>query len=70
MQFKKGYDSRDYVKDGQKVYQTCSIQGKRYGRGSTELLDRVGRVIGYRVETKLYEIKPGKTVVETIEEDF
>lgn len=71
MEFKSGYDARDYHHDGQEVIQSMKIenntpQGKYYGRTAVELCDRVGRVIGVRVTSKLQLLKLGELPKEGV----
>ena len=60
MEFKAGYDARNLAKEGNEVVQYCTIQGTQYARYAVELIDKVGRVIGYRITSKLTPCKYGK----------
>lgn len=53
MQFKQGFNSSNYAKDGQEVFRYVTISGKEYRQLAIELLDRVGRVIGHKSITPL-----------------
>ena len=56
MQFKSGYTKANYVKNGNEVFRYVTIAGKEYRQIAIELLDRVGRVIGYKSVTPLKEV--------------
>jgi hypothetical protein len=53
MQFYKGYTSKDYKEDGVEIIRSFVVDGKTYYQYATELLDRVGRVIGFRATSKI-----------------
>jgi len=57
MQFYQGYEPSDYYEDGVEIIRSFVISGKTYYQYATELLDRVGRVIGFRATSKISDKK-------------
>ncbi len=57
MQFNNGYTMKNYDGDGVKIIRSFLVNNKTYYQYAVELLDRAGRVIGFRATSKISDKK-------------